>query len=397
MANVINYHYSPKDERWVEGLAVLDRVDREQNQEKVYVLPNPNEINIKLPNGERKIMDITKPNQLRNRSYQNIVLKPGEYSFAPDGLHESFDDLEYWLGMVFPKSSLSKLREILGELIYPSDNRTIIINFVLTGKTEKEYRILKNQIKLILGLFPFDTQNIVDNVTHTIGTIKTELYKTKGRIRRWVPGQGRVWETGIITRRKYQYLWDINYKFKDWYRINELNHNTHQRLVMLNNEYYSGYGYRRRKLNNCSADTLAREFEYDTFIAEYIKQIKPKKQVLKHYGVDPIKIVRCNTVFPTMISYTYNEPLDKIKLKDEKHRKLFKVFQLKTETSHNFEQHTFVTNIHELTDKLHRWVLNGIIMKRNKVDREDIGLINVVLDRTNPDSDKVEQKMYFMK
>lgn len=396
MANIINYHYSPKDERWVTGLAVLDKVDREQNKEKIYVIPNPNLIYVKLTNGFRGILDIT--GKIKKSSYQDIVLKPGEYSFNPNNLHESFDDLEYWLSTVFPKGSLSKLREILGELIFPTDNRNIIINFVLTEKNDnkKLFNVLKKQIKLILGFFPFDMQNVVDNVTKTTAHVKTETYRTKGRIRRWIPGQGRVYESGMVTRIRYNYSWDINYTLKDWYRVSEPNNSTNQRFIVLNNEHHTGYGYRRRRLNNCPADTLARQFEHDTFIDEYIRQIKPKKYVLKYYGVDPIRIVKCKTTFPTIISYTYNEPLDKIKIKEEKNRQLFRVFQLKAELSHNFDKNQFATNMHELTDKLHRWVLNGIIIRRNKAEREDIGLVNIILDKPEPVAEE-QPILHFMR
>lgn len=384
MANVINYHYSPEDERWIEGLAVWDKIDRSNNQEKIYISQTPNEIYIKTPNGERKILDITNPDNIKSRSYENIVLKPGEYSFLPNGLHESFDDLEYLLKMIIPEGSLEKFREILGALMFPMNDKPVVLNFILPGGNCRDpgsttRKDLIKRLKLIFELLQFGMQNFID-FTETGGTYSVQVTKNK-------------WHRRLMIHRKKIFGWDIKYIFKNWYCVDELNNNTNQRLVMLSNDKYRGCIHKRRLLNKCSEDGLARQFRYDTFIEEYIRQIKPKP-VFKYFGVSPIRVVKCNAMLPTIVSFTHDTPLATLKK--------FKVFTFQLKIANNYFKKKFFDGIRILSDKLHRWVLNGIILKRRKSARENIGFIKSIL--ADPPGNKADSlveeiqppRMYFI-
>jgi hypothetical protein len=146
-----------------------------------------------------------------------------------------------------------------------------------------------------------------------------------------------------------------------------------------------------------SADKLTRSFEFDTFLHEYIKQIRPKKVVYKYYGVDPIRVVKCPMIFPMIVSFTYNEPLEHINLKNKnKTKQLFKLTQVRCRLADNFAgKNKFMRAIDDLVPDIYHWILNGIITQRNRSKRESIGFIDAVLGKSIEHSEE-ESKMYFM-
>lgn len=356
--NVINYSYSTVDSMWLEGLNILDENNRQNNWEhELVILPLNTCVYVKLPSGERKILDITRPS-LKDRRYESIVTIPGEYSYSPEP--ENFDDLENLLKSIMPASSMEKFREILGTLIFLPKDKILVLNFVLSGSVN--FTIIKNLIKYILRYFPggMKMDNILQ-VSKTMGIQTIDFTHQDKEIR--------------------VYKWNIEYILRKWYRETEQFNSSEPRILLLNNEY-TECKYLNTRLNKLwSSDDLARDFEYDTFIINYELQVKPYKYIFKCYGVNPIKIVKCESTFPTMISFTYNSPLEKINLTNSSTstRNKFKVFQLKV-GSDSVSQKEFIEELDKLKDKLHRWVLSGVIIKREKGSMENIGFIDTVLE-----------------
>jgi hypothetical protein len=361
----INYHFNYETTLWEPGLAIQDHNNRVLDMTKEMISINPHEINVMSPNGQKFILNF-KLDKLYQRGYANIVNFQGDHYYDPNSVN--FMELEYWLKKIFPGSSLNKLRNILGEIVYPSNSSQLVINFIVHSKSKRLINTIINLLKKIPESKKIDG---LTDITES-GMIRQRqiVMLSKPRRTRW----------GGLKRHKIirTLVPVVKYDLKEWYVLNEKNNIANQRFVYIKPEF-----------NN---NNLFSSYE---FIRTYLSKIRPKKNINEMFGASPTKVIKKKMVLPSLIIFSNNVPLDFNNL--GKLKSIYKIMTIECKTANDFNANEF--NKHMCTDKftklLHNWIIHGIFHRLKRAQGESIGFIDAILEKPEK-AEPSEHKLYFM-
>ena len=334
-------------------------------QERISV--NPHEINVMTPNGPC-ILNFKLNGKLYQRGYNNIINFQGDHYYDPN--QKNFMVLEYWLQKIFPGSSLNKLRNVMGEIIYPSDSSSnssqLIVNFIIQS-SNKNSSLINTIVNLFKKLPEGNKIYGLDKITASGMVIhRQKVTLAKPRPTQW----GGIWRHKVIRT----IVPVVKYDLKEWYILNEKNNIANKRFV-----------YVKPELNNI--------FSSHEFIRKYLSQVKPKKNINEMYGANPIKVIKKKMVLPSLIIFSKNEPLDFNCL--GKLRSVYKVMTIECKHSDDFNSKEFNKNIDKFAKLLHNWVIHGILHRLERAHHESIGFIDAILGKPEK-VEPSEPKLYFM-
>lgn len=364
----VNYHFNYETSLWEPGLAIQDHNNRILDMTRERVSVNPHEINVMTPNGPC-ILNFKLNGKLYQRGYNNIVNFQDDHYYDPNW--KNFMGLEYWLQKIFPGSSLNKLRNIMGEIIYPSDSSNssqLIVNFIIQSSNKNKNSSLINTIVNLLKKLPEGNKIYgLDDIT-TSGMIRHRQVVTLAKPRRTRWGGMR---RHMVVRKMVPV---VKYDLREWYVLNEKNNFANKRFV-----------YVQPELNTF--------FSSQEFIRTYLSKIRPKKNINEMYGANPIKIIKKKMILPSLILFSKNEPLDFNRI--GKLRSIYKVMTIECKPADDFNSKEFDKNIDEFTKLLHNWIIHGILNRLERAHHESIGFIDAILGKPEK-VEPSEPKLYFM-
>lgn len=372
----MSYEYDEETKLWQR---VTGKVDI--GEEPEHIALNPHEFNVRTPSGAY-IINFGLDGKLYPRSKETIVNNPMEYYYDPTTDIRKFEPLIYWLKQLFPTAaSIQKIREILGELMYPQINKNnmkkkiTIVNFISGGaKNCKIVQTLFNLLRTVTGTSDVDSFQRVTNSLTSDDVIRLQM--RRHRRSAWI----RYMRGG---RRNRSVL-----------RVRKPNVET----VPANVKYMLNHKYVEEEKNNlakmrfihlqpCFVDRV----KYDEFFKEYLHTIRPKKTIKEYYGN---KVVQKQMRLPSFVCVTGKQPMSFNGL--GKMRQLANVMTVECNPSAEFNTRSFNRDVDDFKNMLQNWVIHGILERLQRINREYIGFIEAVLEKNVENEVENEPRLYFM-